>query len=564
MNGREERRLAAAAVGALLVCLSLPIYNPDLFWHLSAARRMAESGAVPRADWLSSTMRGAPWADFEWGSQVLFGLAFKAGGFAGLWLLKVLLLGAAAGVFWRLLGLSGAGLAYRSAALALWSAASFTRSDIRPELISTLGFALAFLGLESRRQGTAAEARPIQTFLFFAAWANFHAGFAYGLVLITLYAGAETLAEMVLLRLRGESGRPGALVDAAPGAPQGAMLLWVHLAAAAAGSLIQPSGPGAYGVLWRHWRELGSLTRYITEWGPIRLDNPWHWPAWVVLFASFGAALAAVRAGGGVAAAPLGALLYFGSSAFQHARLAAYFCVLAPPLGLGWLEGARLLPSPPSRAARAACWTLTALCLVYLLAWGRRFDVFRAVFQDRFIPVGAADFLEREEAILAGRTLYNPWGWGGYLGWRLYPKYPVFQDGRYIFHPLLEEAAKAIESPTAWQGFLDRRGTDTVLLENLRMPMSTTRVYPDGSTRGFERPYYVSYMPRERWALVFWDDKSLLFVRRAAVPEDWLTAREYRYARPFDDEALADALRRGEVPEPLLRTELERHASDLR
>ena len=77
----------------------------------------------------------------------------------------------------------------------------------------------------------------------------------------------------------------------------------------------------------------------------------------------------------------------------------------------------------------------------------------------------------------------------------------VFQDGRYIFHPLLMEAGEAARSPGAWQDFLDRHGIDAALMENLPLKV-------DG------RPYHVSYMPRKKWTPICSDDRALLFRRR--------------------------------------------------
>src|ERR1051325_1155961 len=83
--------LLAAAWICLVFALAFPLQNPDLFWHLSAGRRILVDHIVPRADWLSWTRGGAAWVDFEWGAQVLYRLFFQLGGLPGLFLLKALL-----------------------------------------------------------------------------------------------------------------------------------------------------------------------------------------------------------------------------------------------------------------------------------------------------------------------------------------------------------------------------------------------------------------------------------------------------------------------------------------
>lgn len=548
MRGMEHA-VRAAALGTLLCCLFLPVANPDIFWHLSAAGRMAELGAIPRSDWLSSTMAGSPWTDFEWLTQLLFGVLHGLGGMAALWLLKAVLIGASAAVLWATLRLHRVPGPWRWPALALWSAATLARADARPELSSALGFGLAFYALERRRLGKgtvpAYWAAP-----FFCLWANLHAGFAYGLLLVGLYATGEFLQARTSLAGRAPSG------------PRVEGTLWPQLACGALGTMAQPFGSSYFQVLWSHWQDIDALSVFILEWGGIRLDNPWHWPYWVLLLAGFGAALAFVRRRRFVEPGPLAALLWFGWSASQHARLGAYYSTLVLPLAMGWALRSQILPEVPGPRARRLSAALAVLCAAYSFHWGRKFGLFEKIFHDRFVPLRAAEFLAREKGALGDRILYNPWGWGGYLGWRLQPDYKVFQDGRYIFHPLLLEAAGAVEDPAAWQAFLDSRKVEVVVLENIPLPVETRKANPDGSFQDIVRPYYAVYMPREAWAIVHWDAKALVFVRRASFEGKWLKAREYRWAKPFDDEARAEALRVGEIPKDALDAELRRHDAE--
>ncbi|MBI4425299.1 MAG: hypothetical protein HY554_16335 [Elusimicrobia bacterium] len=519
---REYRPVAFAALAASLPSWLLPVSNPDLFWHLSAARRIWRSAQVPSADWLSWTMAGRPWVDFEWLSQLAFGAAHAAGGLAGLWLLKVALVCAAA---WRLhawMGLYRIAPELKAAGISVWATAMLPRSDARPELFSILLFLELFRRLERwRLEGRAPS--PALLAAAFALWANLHAGFAYGLALVAWYACG---------------GLP-----------------WRAVAGAAAGTLLQPAGWSVYRVLLSHGADAGELSRWIIEWGPPALPNPWRWAELALVPAAALAWALAVRQGRRppwLPAAALGALAVAG---LRHARLAAYFVTAAAPLGLAWVQS-----STPARA-RALALGLIAASGAWSLRCAWETGVFRRHFNDRLVPARAAAFLAREASVLGERALYNPWGWGGYLGWTLPEPYRVFQDGRYLFHPLLLEAGRATATAAAWQEFLLGKGVDLALMENLPLLLPGTRVYPDGRERSIPRPYYAFYMPRERWALVHFDEKALLFVRRDAVPAAWLAAREFRYVRPYDEEALQDALRRGEVPAAELRRERERLAA---
>lgn len=476
MRGRDElvRRLGLLS---LVPVAFLPLSNPDLFWHLSAARRMRETLSIPTADWLSSTRAGAPWADFEWACQLLFDALYRAGGMHALWLFKAAMIAASAWLLLKTLELYEADAPTSSAALALWGASSLTRSDIRPELFSLIGFGLVFLGMERRRLGRSVPG-PAWWAALFCVWANLHPGFVYGLALIGLYGA------------------------------------WPYLGAAVLGSLLQVQGPAGLGVLWTHWRDSGNIGLRLSEWRPVRFDDPWHWPFWTALFSACGAALLCLRARRRPPLGPLAAVLFFGFAASRHSRMAAYAVACCVPLTVAFLKdsvrGRALL-----RPWGAGC--VIAVFGAFSLHCSLGYGLGRTAFNDHFIARGAAEFLAAQSPELPRRNLYNPWGWGGYLGWRLHPDWLVFQDGRYLFHDLLKETGDALASPADWQAFLDRRAVDIALMEDLPLFEESTGL-----------PYHVAFMPRERWALVYRDGQALVFARRESVPRPWLAARELR------------------------------------
>jgi hypothetical protein len=184
-------------------------------------------------------------------------------------------------------------------------------------------------------------------------------------------------------------------------------------------------------------------------------------------------------------------------------------------------------------------------------------------FSDVLVDRSAADFIAREQGALKGLRLFNTYEWGGYLGWKLGPDGRVFGDGRYLFHAQLPETNAALESAEALADFAARHQLDGFLIRRMAgTTFRSARLYPDGKTRTFDRPWYLTYLPRSRWALVYWDDMALVFVDRAKVPADWLAAHEYRWLLPGDDAARADALQRGEIPREAFAAEAARHGAE--
>ncbi|MBI5244958.1 MAG: hypothetical protein HY922_14925 [Elusimicrobia bacterium] len=525
--------LAAALLAACaLFIFCLPVSNPDVFWHLSAGRWMAEHRSIPKADWLSWTLSGQTWADFEWLTQAVFYAAYKLAGFWGLWALKLLQLAACGALILRILSLYEVSLLGRAFGVFAWALGVYAVNDLRPENFSLLFFLALWDGLERHRlgrtalgpaalsgrgehlpsEGGASQSAAVKCALLavlFALWSNLHAGFAYGLVLLAIYAVKDWLKERRL--------EPA---------------LW--LLAAACGSLLNPFGPSIYALLWKHWLELGGLKKYIVEWMEASVLEGGQWPFWVLLVSSFALALWRLRH---LPAEHLAALALFGLAASRHARLHAYFVSVAVPVA-----ASALLPYARARAARGLLAAGAVAGLIFfsgriapslLRGWGP--------FDSRHVPAQLAAFLDAERPVLAPKRMLNVWHWGGFLGFALAPDYKVFFDGRYIFHSLLDRYHKAQVSPTDFQKFLESGSIGVALLERTSLMLPVRAGKKSKSEKTFWRPYYAFFMPEKLWALVYWDRQAMAFVRRGSFPKEWVEPKEFKYFRP-DDLNLAERL----------------------
>jgi hypothetical protein len=510
------------------VCFLLPVSNPDLFWHISAARWIVEHGAFPRADWLSFTMDGKPWADFEWLSQLAFNAVFAPWGGRGLWALKVLLFGAGGLLFWRCLGLYGPSPSARAVGLLAWALGLSTANDLRPEIFSLLFFLALWRELEAWRLGLRHRLSAGMFAGVFALWANLHAGFVYGLVLTGIFAAASAL------RRKGSEA-------------------WLWLAAGAGSALINPYGWGIYGVLWEHWSSLGQMKEYIREWQEASVESFWLWPFWTILAASFASALARFLKSRDVPYEHLAALFFFGLSASGQVRTTVYFVSAALPVAACAMSGL-FRDGPRGRLLLLAAAAEIAFFSLKIVPQfeGREF------ISPRFVPVQATRFLKDEQAHLGGRRIFNPWHWGGFLGMKLHPAYRIFVDGRYIFHPLLEPMYSASRSPEEYQAFLGRYGIGIAMLERTHQLRQVQAILKGGEKAVLWRPFYVYFLPKRDWALVHWDDQAMVFVRRDAVASEWLQSHEFKAFRPDDLIAARLMVSEGHMSIRELASEVER------
>ncbi len=454
---------------------------------------------------MSWTLPGRPWVDFEWLPEILYSWIFGRWGMAGLWALKAALLSAAGLAFLKLLDAKGAPKPVWPGAFLLWAAAIAHQSDLRPDAISLLAFTAQLAYLENGgalRQGAPVfpplDAELIGFAAFYALWADCHAGLALGLLALGLHFFWHAL-----LREKEMARRSG-----------------LRLAAGLLGSACGPYGLALWRVIIQHAGASAGLRQTVLEWRSPPLARPF----W--LLAALAASVAARRffaktpgrKGGSREGIDLSLMILLGLLTAESRRLEPYFAVAALAALGAWLaEDAALL----SWARRPFVFpALLAGFLAFAAAttrspWlsGRSAKPFDPVFVCR----RTAEWLVRNETELGRLPAFHLWGWGGYLGWRL-PGFKIFADGRYIFHELNLETSEAARSPEAWGRFLDRWRPQLALLPNLPL-----------SFRG--GPFYRAFMPRKDWALVYWDSKALVFVRRGAVTKPWLRRHEYRELR---------------------------------
>ena len=93
-------RLTALLSGALL-CARAGV-DPDLWGHVRFGTDILKSGRIATLDPYSFT-QDVPWTNHEWLSELVFAIAYRAGGVTGLALLKALLLALTLRVVWSIL-----------------------------------------------------------------------------------------------------------------------------------------------------------------------------------------------------------------------------------------------------------------------------------------------------------------------------------------------------------------------------------------------------------------------------------------------------------------------------
>ena len=450
-----DRLVVALTVLGLLAMAARVAVDSDTWWHLRAGAWMLAERRILTYDAFSHTFAGQPWEYPAWLSQVALFFIFDQLSFAGLNLLTALCVTAA---FCLVFAATPGRLGVRVAAVLLGAIASSVFWSARPQILSLVLSAAFLLVLQRFRQGGRNRLWLLPPLM--ALWANLHPGFATGFIFI----GLTLVGEAVRTVLGRQRWRAVVWLAAIGGACLGALMF-------------TPYGPDLI-VFPFKTVSIGLLREHIQEWQSPNFHwlvaQPFIW-LWLAVMAALGLARVRVH---------ITDLLLLSATAYLAllaGRNIALFALVAPPVLARHADAlftelhARFGPNfarlsrpaqRPFRLAHLLNWLIlvlvgvaAALKVVYVAS-----PDLNAGLATRGMPVEAAGFLAEQRP--AG-LIYNPYEWGGYLSWRLYPDYPIFVDGRTdlysddFFRDYLQLAGGA----EGWLALLERYGVELVLTQ---------------------------------------------------------------------------------------------------
>jgi tetratricopeptide (TPR) repeat protein len=172
----------------------------------------------------------------------------------------------------------------------------------------------------------------------------------------------------------------------------------------------------------------------------------------------------------------------------------------------------------------------------------------------RWVPEGALRYLDARG--LEGRV-FNAFHFGGYIEWRDFPRRMPIIDGRGLVpRSLLEEIHFARAYPTHLERIRARFGLEVAVMD-----------YPSYSGEAVEDvlgPDADAALAAPEWALVYWDDVALVYLRRSGPHAAVIARDEYRHVKPANGAAGIVRLLDDPVRLERARAELQRNVAETR
>lgn len=482
ISERVSRVGGSALLGLFVAVGSLEaIGNYDYFWHLASGRWIVEHRALPETDPFTLASHDRVWINLEWLFQAFLYPAEQILGHTGLTVMLAILVGiGAAALFLYAERRANPGVAMLIVAVA-WLGASH-RIDVRPET-AAIPFVVIFLIITLRKPSWRVT---VASSIFTVVWFAVHpsallAPVIAGLVLVGALADRREGRDEVLMRL-GQTAASGCALLINPWGLKG-VLAPVELA-----GLLQREG-------------LVNL-----EWLP---SSPRVFPG---LYVIVGVSLIVVmlRKRGESRWARLVVLLFFGALAIRYVRNHAFFYPVLPVL------------VAPSIGTLRPKWNLLLGGLTAVVV------AFGFITQDPGLGIDLRRFpvrtVERLKASGLRGNVYTPDQFGGYLVWALYPERRTLVDGRNeLYVEFFRRFERARTNSREWREMFADFDL-TIAVEEYRSRDVEVIDALSGERR--TAPASTVYYPRDEWALIGFDDASMLFARRDAHPPGLLRRLE--------------------------------------
>ncbi|HEX3698392.1 MAG TPA: hypothetical protein VH374_23670 [Polyangia bacterium] len=514
-NGRASTALAAWLVAATFVVAWAPSADGDIWWHLAAGREMVRTHGLLWTDPFSSGAAGRPWVDVHWLFQLLAYAVFAAGGLAALVLAKGVLVAAGAWVLRAAIVDSPAARPAEPLFSVALVAALFVARPlllVRPVIPTLLLVAIFFRRLEAFRRGGPPRALlwlPLLQIL----WANLQGLFALGPALVAAYAAGASVAVVVGRRWPAIAANEADRADAPTSATR---VRWLAacLALCSLACLLTPYGLRGPLLAWQLLLRLipgggnvysANIAENVPPWSLslAARESFWHL-RWFLTF--FAGSFVAARRRLVASHCLLGAALVVLAILANRNILLLYW--LGVPIAVfNFAPAFKSVRVGLGRRRRGQRWVLAGaaalpvgLSTVAVIAAIREPTIREAA--PWRAPVQSVGILDRQ----AGPgTIFAADNYGGYLIWRLYPRFRPYMDTRLVLRTADEftEYLALADDPDSFDAWEQRFHFDYVALPT---------AYPD-RYRGLIAHLYAS----ETWTLIYTDGTETLFARTSSA-----------------------------------------------
>lgn len=533
--------------------------DDDFFWHLSTGRYIVNTHSVPSVDVFGFKTSGQAWMPFEWGWDVLTYGLYNLGGINLILAFRTIVFLILFFLLYRMLEKFKVKLTVSLIMMTLLSFGIIDRLTPRPHIISLLLFIVVlYIILDFRYFKRDNFKRLYYLPVIFLLWANMHMGIIGGLFLLGLYYTSELL--QFLFPAKFSLGEVKAL------SKDKIVTLSLIFGASVIVMLVNPNFYQTYIYAYAHtkmklldtineWRSpfdsfassgfVGTIYKAFLFAGLLVLAYAYKKKDLFFALVFIGFLIYSVRAVR-FTVDYLIVITLFLTVAIN------YYVVNLKSYGIKRF----LINSPVLKGIIAL---LLLFCIVNFpgklyMDYLKYYRVFGYGIDSDFIPVQMFDFMKQNKIPEIGERPLNHFGTGGFLIWN-FPNAKNYIDSRNLNDNIFDEYSMLMAKKPGFEKKLSDDKIDYMIYlapDLVRQPqeMETT---------------IISYLSKKSddWKLVFWDDKSFLFVKNIPKFKDVIDKYAYSYITPYNFGYSKDNLEKGFTEnKEKLKAELQRKLTE--
>jgi hypothetical protein len=505
----------------------------DYFWHMATGRYIVETKTIPSTDPFSFSTQGLHWFATEWGWDVLTYYIFQIAGYAGLTILTTLVFLLIYYLSFKILQKFNVSYILIFIFFTLHIFGVFERITPRPHIITYLIFTVQiFIILNYKFFNREKKWQLYLLPLIYLLWANMHMGCMIGLVIFAVYLVSEIIVYF----------KPGKFVikDTPPLSKNELITVIIVFVTSGLTMLINPHGIMTYMYAVSSQSNMKMLQEAVMEW--LSPFNP-------KLFGKFHSYIYLLYLAGGFVVIryalrkkdlfALSLVVLFGLNSLRALRFAVdylfvinIYLITAIGYYINNLKDLKIKEYFTNKPVLKLSLCILLLFLIANIPSDKlyhsylKYARFSGIGLDsNYYPVKMFDFIKENNIQNTGDRPFNTFECGGYFLWS-FPGKQNFFDGRDLNNFIMNEYQEIYSKIAGFEKKVDDYKFDYAIC-----------VVPDIMTEPqIMKQTVLSYFAKsnDKWKLVWWNDRSLLFVRNEPKFAEVISKYEYKYITPFN------------------------------
>ena len=534
--------------------------DDDVFWHLATGRYIVENLHVPSVDIFGFITQGQEWMPFEWGWDVITYGIYSIGGYPAISIFRTIVFLAMFGIYFLILRKFKVSYTLIFIFLTLLAFGIMDRLTPRPHILSLLFFVILLYILMEYRYFNRSNHKILYFIpLIFLLWANLHMGILAGLFLFGIFVLSEII---IYFKPNKYSSKEIPALS-----KQELQRLLLIFAISIVMLFINPNFYSTYIYAYEHTKM--KLLETINEWRS-PFDEMFGSGFVTVIYKIylFGGLLVLYYA---IKKKDLFAALLFIGFALYSVRAVRFtvdyiiilnvFLIISVSWIISSLKGNTLKDfinrSPLPKLLIEGVLVFFIISIIndkFYLDMLKYYRVSGFGINSDFIPTQMFDFMKANNIPQTGSRPFNHFGTGGFLVWN-FPESKNFIDSRNLNDEIFNEYSHIVSKKSGFENKLNQHEIDYALYlapDLVRAPQEMEQTI-------------ISYFSRhpDEWKLVFWDDKSFLFLKNLPKFKEIIDRYEYKYASPYNLIYNKNVLEKAVKENPVqLKSEIKRKLSE--